>query len=247
MDFAVSFLCIMNLNHLLSVAVLALLAACGPSSTGERTPTATDTIAPAVPTAWAGTYADTVPCADCPGIFTVLELRTDSTYVLRRRYLERDSIPYGEIGEWSLAGGQLILTSADVPMRWQREGEVLNPLDQEGKPIDSPLSYAIHRVGALPGGAMHLTGRYVYYADSHSFTPCGSKYAIPVAMEPAGTQGAGLELERAYGKLQRGDQAPLYVRVVATLREGPAMEGDGTDEYLYLTKLEQVLEHQGCQ
>ncbi|MCC6838840.1 MAG: copper resistance protein NlpE N-terminal domain-containing protein [Flavobacteriales bacterium] len=237
----------MDLKPLLPIAALALLATCGaPSTVDERLPVATDSLPPAEP-AWAGTYADTVPCADCPGIFTVLELREDSTYVLRRRYLERDSIPYGEIGEWSVAGDRLTLTTADAPMGWSRSGDVLEPLDAEGKPIDSPLSYAIRRVGAMPASAMYLTGGYVYYADSHSLTPCGSKYAIPVAMDPAGIEGAALELERTYGKLKPGTQLPVYVRVVATLREGSAMEGDGTDEYLYLLKLEQVLERQGCQ
>ena len=40
--------------------------------------------------------------------------------------------------------------------------------------------------------------------------------------------------------------APLYVQVTATIRVGPAMEGDGTDEYLHIEKVDKVLEVQEC-
>lgn len=224
-----------------------LVAACGTPDTGSApAPAATDSVPPAPVAPWTGNYADTVPCADCPGILMILELHADSTYVLRRQYLERDSIPHGEIGEWTVAGDRLALTTPDGPMYWHRAGDGLDPLDREGKRIESQLSYAIRRVAAVPATAMHLTGGYVYYADSHSFTPCGSKYPVPVAMEPAGAGGAALELERTYLRRKQGDGAPLYVRVIATLRPGPAMEGDGTEDYLYVQEVEHVLERQSC-
>lgn len=42
---------------------------------------------------WNGTYQGTLPCADCPGIKTVLNLNTDKTYRLEESYLERNVKP----------------------------------------------------------------------------------------------------------------------------------------------------------
>ncbi|MBP8823937.1 MAG: copper resistance protein NlpE N-terminal domain-containing protein [Flavobacteriales bacterium] len=228
------------MKHLLFIATLALLVSACSSPAPEEAPltTTTDTIPKAELQVWAGFYADTVPCADCPGIITRLHLKADSTYILTDEYLERDTVPYGQIGSWSVAANTLTLQTSDVPRLWTLDGERLNPLDQEGKPIDSPLSYSIVRVDSFPAGPMHLTGNYVYYADSHSITPDGSRFAIPVAMDAAGVKGAGLELEKLYAKQVKTPPDPLAVRIIATLRTGPAMEGSGTEQYIHVERVE---------
>lgn len=195
---------------------------------------------------WVGLYADTLPCADCPGILTQLDLRSDSTYVMRDHYLDRDSIAFGTIGRWTVAGDLLTLITADGPMRWGRAGERLERRNAEGGPTGSTLPNSIARVANFGSSPMYLTGAYVYYADSHGFTPCGSNFIIPVAMDEAGVEGAGLALERTYSERVPTPPDPLYVEVVATLRIGPAMEGEGTDEYLYIERLERVKEVQQC-
>lgn len=226
-------------------ATLLLLVACQGGTEQDQVPS-TETTVPPAPAEWVGLYADTLPCADCPGIYTMLELRHDSTYVLREEYLERDSIPYGTIGKWSVKDGKLALRTFDTPMYWSWDGEGLRRLDADGKPIDSPLNYTLRPYDFFPGIPLRLTGGYVYFADSHNFTPCGAGFAYPVAMDAAGTEGAGLELERTYMKQVKDAPQPLYVQVVATFQTGPAMEGDGSDEYLHIEKLEGVLELQEC-
>lgn len=228
------------------IAITLLLAACQTPSEERLEDTAHQ---PAEETTynWLGAYSDTLPCADCPGIIAELELRADSTYVLRERYLERDSVPYGTIGRWTVSGDRLSLHTTDRITQWQRQQHGLIGLDTEGRVIDSGLPYTLQRVDGFYSTLMHLTGGYVYYADSHSFTPCGSAFALPVAMDPPDEPGAGLELERTYMKLVKEDRKPLYVKVQATLLQAPAMEGEGTEEYLHIERLEQVLELQACQ
>lgn len=250
MDGIALFLCFhllqpMKLIHVLPV-VFVMLASCQGNSPEEKAPEEVETGKPAVPIQWVGLYADTLPCADCPGILTQLDLRADSTYVMRDRYLERDSIPFGTIGQWTVAGDMLTLKTADVPMRWKLEGDKLVRRDADGGPVETTLPNSIRRVANFGSLPMHLSGAYVYYADSHSFTPCGSKFVIPVAMDEAGTGGAGLELERAYSNRIKTPPDPLFVEVTASLRTGPAMEGDGTEEYLYIERLERVKEMQKC-
>lgn len=38
---------------------------------------------------WAGTYEATLPCADCPGIKTVIVLNPDNTFTISNDYLDR--------------------------------------------------------------------------------------------------------------------------------------------------------------
>lgn len=226
-------------------ATLLLLVACQGGTEQDQVPS-TETTVPPAPAEWVGLYADTLPCADCPGIYTMLELRYDSTYVLREEYLERDSIPDGTIGTWTTDGNKLVLRTLGEPMYWSREGDGLRRLDMEGNPIESPLNYTIKPYDFFPGIPLRLRGGYVYFADSHRFTPCGAGFSYPVAMDEAGTEGAGLELERTYMKLVKDAPEPLYVEVVATFRTGPAMEGEGDDEYLHIDRLEGIMELQGC-
>ncbi len=220
-------------------AFALLVYGCGTPATDQAIHARdTDSIPKVERPSWTGFYTDTVPCADCPGIITRLHLKADSTYLLTDQYLERDSIPYGEMGRWTVAEDKLSLHTGDAPRLWKRDGNRLDPLDQEGMPIESPLALSIERVEGFPGGAMYLTGGYVYYADAHSFTPVGSAFAYPVAMDKAGVQGAGLALERLYAKLVKTPPTPLQVRIVATLITGPAMEGNGTEQYIHVERLE---------
>lgn len=236
----------MKLIHTLPVTIVIILASCQGAPKEEGTSVEVTTGEPAVVLQWVGLYADTLPCADCPGILNQLDLRKDSTYVLRDRYLDRDSIAYGTIGQWTVSGDMLTLNTADAPIRWKLEGEKLVRRYADGGPVETSLPNSIGRVANFGSLPMHLSGAYVYYADSHSFTPCGSKYVIPVAMDEPGTKGAGLELQHAYTNRIKTAPEPLYVDVIATLRAGPAMEGDDVEEYLHIERLERVKERQEC-
>ena len=235
----------MKLIYALPV-VLVLFTSCQGDPPEEKTPVEVEAGEPTAAVQWVGLYADTLPCADCPGILTQLDLRADSTYVMRDQYIDRDSIPYGTIGQWTVSGDMLTLSTADVPMQWKMDGDKLERRAADGGPIETTLPNSIRRVANFGSSPMHLTGAYVYYADSHSFTPCGSKFIIPVAMDEPGVKGAGLQLEREYMNRIKTAPDPLYVDVTATLRVGPAMEGDDTEEYLYIERLERVTEAQEC-
>ena len=50
---------------------------------------------------WAGTYRGTLPCADCPGIETIVTLASDGTYRTQSRYLGKGSQVFREQGTFS--------------------------------------------------------------------------------------------------------------------------------------------------
>jgi copper homeostasis protein (lipoprotein) len=51
--------------------------------------------------AFAGNFSGTLPCADCPGIDTMLELHADGTFMLMETYLERKVEPAMLDGTWT--------------------------------------------------------------------------------------------------------------------------------------------------
>jgi uncharacterized lipoprotein NlpE involved in copper resistance len=60
---------------------------------------------------WAGTYSGVTPCADCPGMKTVMILNNDNTYSLSEQYLEKEKTPRTFKGKfyWDEAGSIITL------------------------------------------------------------------------------------------------------------------------------------------
>jgi len=93
---------------------------------------------------WMGTYHGTLPCADCPGIETTLELDENMTYRIRMIYLDRDTEIEGEGKfEWDDSGQKITLQpeDKDEPAFQFFVGEnQLFTLDQEGNRITGELA-----------------------------------------------------------------------------------------------------------
>lgn len=235
------------MKHLLPTASIAVLfAACHAGTTEPQNPVTVTAPAPPAPVTWVGFYADTMPCADCAGIFTQLDLRGDSTYILREQYLGRDSVPFGTIGTWRVEGDRLTLKTFHEPIHWKRTGDRLDLTEEDNLPDkDAPANFIL-RVPVLKPSPMHLTGGFVADAGSHSFTPCGTNMAFPVMMDPASDPGVARQLAITYRKQVKKPGNPLFVQVTASMRTGPAMEGSGTQEYLHMDRIDGVLEVQEC-
>lgn len=99
---------------------------------------------------FAGTYAGTLPCADCPGIDATLAFAPDGSYIETMNYRERGVVNTTR-GHWSLeAGGKRVKLHADEAnasdawMEIVSSGEI-RMLDADGNPIDSPFDYSLHR------------------------------------------------------------------------------------------------------
>jgi uncharacterized lipoprotein NlpE involved in copper resistance len=114
----------MNRKHLTAACLvsLAVLAGCkrettaspdtGPAAETQAVATTPAEGAPAVaPAPMAGpaldtkafsdNFSGTLPCADCPGIDTTLELHTDGTFMLMETYQERKAEPGMLEGTWT--------------------------------------------------------------------------------------------------------------------------------------------------
>lgn len=90
----------------------------------------------------AGVYTGVVPCADCDGIATVLEIRDDETFRLETRYQGKEQLdPFVAEGSWSLEQGRLSLNGIeDAPNTYQVEEGYLVQLNRVGEKMEGNLA-----------------------------------------------------------------------------------------------------------
>lgn len=176
------------------------------------------------------TFADTLPCADCPGIRMQVTLWPDGVFELRRDWLDRD-FSVSDVGRWRSDPQQrsiLLHGATEMPLRFGIEDpRTIRQLDVLGRRIDSTLPYELRSDGAVHPFALRLRmiGAFSYLADAARLRECISGRTWPVAME-----GAYIELERAY-KAAPGVEpgAPWAVAIEARIEERPAMDGGGLE------------------
>lgn len=94
---------------------------------------------------WDGIYTGTVPCADCEGIKTMVQLHKDKTYVVKTKYLGESDEVFTSTGTftWNEAGSKITMEAAgkdDRSQMYQVGENVLFHLDNEGNRITGDLS-----------------------------------------------------------------------------------------------------------
>lgn len=86
----------------------------------------------------AGIYYGVLPCADCSGIETTLELMSDQTYKLTQVYQEKEDGRFESSGTimWDAASNIVTLGEGEDMTKWLIEGDKVTMLDKEGnKPV----------------------------------------------------------------------------------------------------------------
>ena len=166
----------MNRKLLLAlVATTLVVAACKPQAPAAPAPeaTATTEAAPATPApvavesapaadaaevpfdvkGFAGTFSGTLPCADCPGIDTTLELKPDGTYALHETYRDKPG-KFDRDGTWTAEeNGKRIRLDPNSKSEEDRlfavkSNDEIESLDAEGKPLPTQTPRALKREGA---------------------------------------------------------------------------------------------------
>lgn len=89
-----------------------------------------------------GKYKGILPCADCEGIETSIELKSDSTYNREMKYLGKKDNLFTASGKWTWVSEFVISLGSikEGPNRYfVAEGKLLQ-LDMSGKKISGPLA-----------------------------------------------------------------------------------------------------------
>ena len=196
----------------------------------------------------AGSFAGTLPGADCEGIRTRLDLFDDGAFYRRVTCLgTRDAADVDDIGSWSRAAdGSTVALFGEGrgPELWGIvDRSTLRKLDLERGEVESELKHELERTEGLAPlePRLAMRGMYRYLADAAIFHECLTGRSFPVAME-----GASVGLERAYLEAPHDPGAEVLVSVVGRLAQRPPMEGDGTVATLVVEELEGVWPGETC-
>ncbi len=218
-----------------TLAGLALLLACAGGDApeperGERRREAT-------------TYAGDLPCADCPGQRWDLTLFPDSTFRLRRTYLEaadgRDATVY-ELGRWARAPDD----ERRIALRGESSAEFeilseerIRMLGREGEPLHSDLPYELARQDHVDRieGPMPLRGMYTYLADAALLEECSTGSRYPVAIEAD-----HISLERAYLASRRAPGEPVLAALSGRFSLREPEPGVDPREHVVVERLDGV-------
>jgi copper homeostasis protein (lipoprotein) len=196
-----------------------------------------------------GQYAGDLPCASCPGVRHVLDLRADGTYAYRMTYLGRGTGGNGEsfddIGRWHREADRLTLRGGrEAPEFFAVKGaDAIEKLDLEGAPIESALNYTLRRVvpPELLEPELHMRGMYRYMADAALFEECITGWRLPVSMEAD-----NVALERGYAEARGTPGEPILVNLIGRVAYRPAMEGDGLVRSLVPVRFVNAWPGQSC-
>lgn len=94
---------------------------------------------------WAGVYEGVLPCADCEGIETTIELKKDHTYIANYKYLGKpaDRNEFSEMGTfaWDEMGSIITLESERETSQYQVGENKLTLLTAEGNVNTGELAH----------------------------------------------------------------------------------------------------------
>jgi copper homeostasis protein (lipoprotein) len=140
---------------------------------------------------WQGTYVGIVPCADCEGIRTRVELRGDGTFSRSLTYLGKDERPLEDRGTftWDAGGSRIALGNASGAQRYQVGENVLFHLDRDGQRI-TPDRASLYRLEKIVSDARLENRRW-------QLVELNGQPVQPVQ----GREGAFLELDGAQARV----------------------------------------------
>jgi len=92
------------------------------------------------------------------------------------------------------------------------------------------------------GGSRRMIGNFTYMADAGLFTDCLTGKQFPVAQE-----GDNADLERAYLSARKEPAAPVLVTVAGRIVERPAIDGDGTRDFLTVEQFLNAWPGESCE
>jgi heat shock protein HslJ len=192
-------------------------------------------------------FIGNLPCADCPGIRTHLDLWPDQVFHARQEYLGR-KVTRDFLGHWRVdpdrkalilegSGGNVLHLGIQGPDR-------LRLLDREGKPIVSKLPYELVSDGTLHPTELALTlaGEMTYFADSPRIVLCATGRNHPIAMEAD-----FLKAQETYRQVANPPASPVYVTFEGTLTQRPKMEGEGTETAVVIRRFIHAWPGQTCE
>lgn len=111
-----------------------------------------------------GVYKGTIPCADCSGIETVLELKTNAKFTLFKKYLEKNDKGTTQTGTftWNDKGNTITLSGIENESNQYFVGEnQIFILDMDGKKVEGKMANLYILKKEVNGDSVHAESQLV--------------------------------------------------------------------------------------
>ncbi len=151
--------------------IFLIASFCAIALAGCKTPQSTDTSALSAgdnsqtSLDWQGMYTGILPCADCEGIRTELQLKQDFTYEMGLKYLGKSDEVIRSNGKfaWNTSGSAITLNGDNTQQFIVGENKLIK-LDINGKAIDSKL---VNNYQLMKSPADGITEKYWKLVELH--------------------------------------------------------------------------------
>ncbi|MBK9274131.1 MAG: copper resistance protein NlpE N-terminal domain-containing protein [Flavobacteriales bacterium] len=232
----------------LLTAVL-VLASCSHGPAGKQEPSATPAATPA-PTAAPGHYAAVLPCADCEGIRTDVQLWSFGGCVVQRQQRRNGELEEATCswGRWRMdEQGRLELTLAggeQVEHYTIRTDGSLVAQDGAGGDALDTVAYALHREAAdlTPTVGEALKGSFFQGRPNvWNFRECHSGRLMLVRFDPEAA-----DIEEGFRKAGGDPAAGLVVELGGVMQPTPLTDDQGTVTLLTIKRWDRFLPGETC-
>jgi len=193
--------------------------------------------APEPGTTLPASFAGVLPCHDCEGVRTQLDLWPDGVFHLQRAYLGKAGRD-DDRGRWRRVPEKDILLlqgGKEMPLSFEWRGsDGLAPLDALGRPVGGGTA-TLRRLGRFRPAELQLSlhGMFRHLADAARFEECLTGRSYPVAME-----GDFTAIERAYRDSSVGGTGqPIMASFDGEIAYRPGMDSGGAAPTVIVRRL----------
>lgn len=185
------------------------------------------------------TYSGVLPCADCEGIRTTLDLFPEGWFVSKAESLGKGGSSV-DVGRWkSVESGNLVLRGggADPVLYWPAANGTLRRLDRSGKEIRTEANLELKPEAdfRLVEDPFAFSGLFRAQGDSARLKLCLSGQELPVQRS-----GAFAALQEEYAARRSNPDAPVLARGTARLVRLPGTDAKTVLLATVVEKVDQV-------
>jgi copper homeostasis protein (lipoprotein) len=191
-----------------------------------------------------GYFANTLPCEDCPGVFTEIQFYADSTFLMYELFYDIDEIPKGTFGRWADHGRVIKMDLMKGETRnLLYNGKDMLLLDDNEEVIEDDIKYAILR--QRPGESIKLgktfkvIAEYRYEAEAAALIMCNINHTFPV-MNMNAYEDAKIQYENRKIK-----NKPCIMELNIHIEELPLTSNAATI-YLAIDRVREILNIHAC-
>jgi len=171
-----------------------------------------------------GTYQGILPCTDCDGILTIVQLAENGVAIVSNVYLGKEETPHIQFGLVEFFDKEAIAQGKDFNIKFKGIKEGILLLNQQGNTIDLDSNYFLETTSEkiVLSEPFYAKERYFYMADAHVMWLGSATY--PVIMNKL-----NFEVEKKFLQSSEESKDNFYISVKARIVNALSMDDQYRD------------------